>query len=133
MASIDYAFFCEDIREEKGGKLAALGIPGRQLRIEQPAPGLLRSLAFLAYVSNPEHQAYPFRLVIDGPGLPPNFVKVEGRLDFSGPEVSGHHLNVTIPGVIPVSVAGDFVAVLTIESDPPVTARVVLQVTFAER
>ncbi len=71
--SVRYAFFCEDVRTEVGGKTMAAGLWGAAIVVPEFA-AVLRTLCFHAYVDNPTRAVTTFEMTMTGPMEP----KAEG-------------------------------------------------------
>lgn len=128
MAEIVYAFFCEDIRQEVHGKITAVGMWGRQC-IVPTIPALLRSVSFCVLVHNPEGKAYPFRILLDAPGVelrPEVSTRLEGTLTPASSR-SGQLLGF---GLAPMRIKAeaDVTVTVAVDSEPPIEQRYVLEV-----
>src|SRR5438552_2742384 len=130
MVTLEYAFFCEDVRNEEGGRITAVGMPGGDLRLKGAPPGNLRSLSFVAHFANPDRETTQVRITINGPGLPQDVVVFENDLKTKTDE-TGHFVNL-IMGPLTIPTAGDFVARVEVPGEHPIDRRIVLQVSFRE-
>jgi hypothetical protein len=127
MAQILFGFFSEDARVERTGQITAVGMWGGTLTLAG-TPHTLRSIAFNAYVENPELRPYRFSIRIEGPlGLGPTLPLVhEGQMQVDS-QRSSHFLGL-IMGPALVLQPGAIRATLRIESEPPIEKVFTLEV-----
>lgn len=128
MPGIRYAFFCEDLRPEEGGKVTALGMFGPSFVVHGQEPSALRSLAFYACIANPDHGRYPYRVRISGDPLP-QALEHRGELS-AAPDKESQNVCIVMSSV-PLLQAGSITAEIVVESEPEVRAVVDIAVRFA--
>ncbi|MCK6527276.1 hypothetical protein L6R50_06825 [Myxococcota bacterium] len=127
--AVQYAFFCEIVRPEEHGKTTAIGLWGRVCRFLGPAPGVLSSLGFHAYLAHEGASCIVGRVRISTPGVdepqPYEFKLVprEGS--------AGTNLNINSFGVL-VTRPGFIRAELEIDEPCKVLQATELQVTFED-
>lgn len=132
MPEILYGLFCEDVREEAGGKTSVLGILGSTLLLHAAPPANVR-LAAHVYIHNPERIRAHFSIRLDVPGIETPFILNERLPD--GPDVPaelqlpwGHNINLSF-GNVPV-VPGEVRLQVRILAATPVEKTFTLQVLF---
>lgn len=118
MAAIRYAFFCEDLRAEEGGKTTAIGLWGSECLV--PAfPAVMRSLAFHAHIANPDGASVPLLIRVDGPFVSP-MRPPEARHQLpASPVKTTNNLNMVF-GPVVLARPGNVTVTLRLEVDPPV-------------
>lgn len=124
MTRILYAFFCEDIRVEAGGRVSAIGLWGSGFELRS-LPQRIRSIALHLAIANPGLQPHPFKVSISGPGIDKP-IETEGELATDA-DRSTNTLTWLVEGLV-ISQPGTFVADVEIRADQCISQRVALEV-----
>jgi hypothetical protein len=81
--------FCDDIRDELGGKLSLIGVYGPDLIIDAPFPALLPKLGILVNARIPiDRTISGLRLIIYAPGDADNVPSVDTELPWHPPNTA---------------------------------------------
>jgi len=124
---IVYGLFCESLRQEVSGQTTAVGIWGETCRFAIAPPALIPTLAFHAFIRNPEHLSYNARVQINLPG---NSAPVTFETPIKGdPAQDSQNINIQLAS-IPVPQAGDVVVRVHLDTTPPVEGEFHLHVDF---
>ena len=124
---IVHGLFCETLRQEVSGQTTAVGIWGETCRFAIAPPAVIPTLAFHAFIRNPEHLSYNAKVQINLPGNP---APVTFETPIKGdPSQDSQNINIQLAG-IPVAQAGDVVVLVHLDTTPPVEREFHLHVDF---
>ena len=122
-----YGLFCEFVRVEKSGQVSPVGIWGESCLLETKAPGTFPQLTFYSLIRNHGHLSYKAKLRVTLPGRPtPIELEISAKGD---PLQLSQNLIFNLMGV-PISESGDVVALLQLDTGPPLEREFRLHVDF---